>query len=271
MAPDMTLAEPSAARPLRWWSAASIATLSQRLDGCVRAWATRWEASIDELAVFNAHEVPVGVSAPDAWTPWLGHATGLHPWAWVGNGDEPPALGVARALFGRTTEGTVAHELAGRAWVEFGDEFARRLGQVAAAAGPFGAPSPRPWCGDIALRLQLCGAGSFDLWLRVDGDSAAHLLRDQGRPAARALRPVDTPVLAAIAARTVTLRVELAPVEVDLGTLQSLRVGDVLTLPHRLEQPLDVRTPDAPAAVACTAYLGSRDGRRAVELIPSPR
>ncbi len=268
MAPDTTLAEPSAARPLRWWSAASIATLTQRLDGCVRAWATRWEASIDDLALFNAHEVPVG--APNAWTPWLGHATGLHPWAWVSDGDEPPALGLARALFGRTTEGTVAHELAGRAWVEFGDELARRLGQVAsAAAGPFGAPSARLWGGDIALRLQLRGAGSFDLWLRVDGDSAARLLRDQARPAARALPPVETPVLAAIAARSVTLRVELAPVEVDLGTLQSLRVGDVLTLPHRLEQPLDLHAPDAPATVACTAYLGSRDGRRAVELIPS--
>ena len=118
-------------------------------------------------------------------------------------------------------------------------------------------------------RLQLRGAGSFDLWLRVDGDSAARLLRDQARPAARALPPVETPVLAAIAARSVTLRVELAPVEVDLGTLQSLRVGDVLTLPHRLEQPLDLHAPDAPATVACTAYLGSRDGRRAVELIPS--
>lgn len=271
MAPDTTLTEPSAARPLRWWSGASIATLSQRLDGCVRAWATRWEAGIDDLTVFNAHEVPVG--ACGAWAPWLGHATGVHPWVWVGDGNEPPALGIARALFGHTTEGTVAHDLAARAWVELGNELARRLGHVAvAAAGPFGAPSARPWGGDIALRLQLRGgAESFDLWLRIDSDSAAGLLRDQTRPAARALPPVETPVLAAIAARTVTLRVELAPVEVDLGTLQSLRVGDVLTLPHRLEQPLDLRAPDAPATVACTAYLGSRDGRRAVELIPSPR
>jgi len=74
-----------------------------------------------------------------------------------------------------------------------------------------------------------------------------------------------TPLRQAIAATQVTLHVELARTELPLGYLQTLAVGDVLTLPVKLNQALRVSGPGD--TTICGASLGTRHGARAIELI----
>ncbi|OWQ46378.1 hypothetical protein CDL60_12900 [Roseateles noduli] len=285
--PDTILTDPAAARALRWWSAGALTTLSQRLDGCLRAWTARWDLTLEDLALSNAQQRPDGApTGPDAWHGWLGQAGSGLPWIWTGatsagshgvhavhgplGQGETLAQSVGRAMFGRAADGSIAYEAAQLATDELGDELSRRFGHALhGSAGRSMPPRVAAWSGSVIARLDLRGAETLTLWLLLDGDSAATLLRDLPRPgAAAALPPLQSTVTAAIAAHTAALRVELAPVVIDLGTLQSLRVGDVLPLPHRLERPLELRAPDD-ARIACLGYLGARDGHRAVELLPT--
>lgn len=279
--PDTPWTDPVTARALRWWSAAALTTLSQRLDGCLRAWTARWDLTLEDLSLSNVQQRPdAAPTGPDGWHGWLGQAGSSLPWIWTGataaaasHGPlghvETLAQSLGRAMFGRAAEGSIAQETAQLATDELGDELSRRFGH--ALHGPAGRSMPprvAAWSGSVIARLDLRGGEALTLWLLLDGDSAATLLRDLPRPAAAPLPPLQSTVPAAIVARTATLRVELAPVVIDLGTLQSLRVGDVLTLPHRLERPLELRAPDD-ARIACLGYLGARDGHRAVELLPT--
>jgi hypothetical protein len=73
------------------------------------------------------------------------------------------------------------------------------------------------------------------------------------------------PIVHAIAARPFAISIELAGVELDLGALQSLQIGDVLALAQRLDEPLLARSRDGGAPL-CSAFLGRRGRHKAVEL-----
>ena len=75
------------------------------------------------------------------------------------------------------------------------------------------------------------------------------------------------PVVEGISQLAVRASVELAGCEIDLGDLQALKVGDILRVPHALEQPMLVQVGDRPV---CAAYLGRRGNSRAVELLHAP-
>ncbi|SEK92877.1 flagellar motor switch protein FliN [Roseateles sp. YR242] len=263
----------AAPQALRWWSASALTALSQRLDGCVREWAARWELRVEGTDVMNASEASTGMpEAPAAWSAWLGQPGSPSPCAWTGDMGEPMSRALCRALFGRSAEGTIAAEMSVHAREDLADSLSRRLGHAAASTAAELAPASRAlWSGAAIVRLRLQGTETLTLWLRIDGDSVATLVRDLPRPTGAPFPALNAPVpvLAVLAHRTLTLRVELAPVVIDLGTLQSLRIGDVVPLPHRLDQPLEVRAQDE-TRLACLGYLGSRDGHRAIELIPSP-
>jgi hypothetical protein len=255
-------------RALRWWSAANLSLLSRRITGGCDAWAARWSLAIDAADCFNAHEAP---DAPTAWHAWQGRAGSHRPWCWTSTPADTPAGWLAVTLFGRAHERSIAAEVAARAWTEFGDDLARLFGEAPGldmpAVGPL--PASGPWSGGVAVRLRCRGADTSDLWMHIDADSVAALLRDAPHRAAPPLtQKAPTPVLHALAPRPLTIRVELEAPVIDIGTLQSLRIGDVLTLPHRLDQPLHLRPDGQGDALSCAAYLGSRDGHRAVELVP---
>ena len=281
---DSTSTDTRAARPLRWWSASALTTLSQRLQVPLRDWCDRWELTLDGVELSPAQDA--SHDAPLTWQCWLGQAATGMPWVWTASPDlaapagdiagnqgasgtsGAPTSTLGRVLFARAPEGSIARATAELAAQDLGDELSRRFGHaVSVAAQHAVAPKTGVWQGAVVARLALRGAESASVWLTVDGDSVAMLLRDLPRKTAEPLPPVRVPVTTAIAARTTALRVELSPVVVDLGTLVSLRVGDVLTLPQRLEQPLQLRAPGDPRLV-CLGYLGARDGHRAIELLP---
>jgi hypothetical protein len=80
-----------------------------------------------------------------------------------------------------------------------------------------------------------------------------------------------TPVWQALARRTVRLRVETPPLELELCALTALRVGDVLLTSHTLDTPLavSVHVGRRPGEPLCRGFLGRSGGIRAVELLPN--
>ena len=127
--------------------------------------------------------------------------------------------------------------------------------------------------GALVLTLRWCGA---NLILLLAAEAIAAFL---GRPASATpapgigKKPVSlAPILQVVRSEPLSLRVEMAEVEVDLGTLASLRLGDVLRTSHRLDAPL-MMTSAEPAGqqarpVICTGFLGREGDWRAIELLP---
>ncbi|HEX7640600.1 MAG TPA: FliM/FliN family flagellar motor C-terminal domain-containing protein [Burkholderiaceae bacterium] len=73
-----------------------------------------------------------------------------------------------------------------------------------------------------------------------------------------------SPLPDALAATRARLSAELDGVEITLGQLTTLHSGDVLTLNHKLAQPLKIYTTSR--HVAALAYLGKQEGQRAAQL-----
>ena len=127
-------------------------------------------------------------------------------------------------------------------------------------------PATGPWCGSVAVELPLAG---HSLCLMLNAPCVAGLLP----PAV----PADAPgrlgaadlvaPQAAMSGQIVALKVELSACELDVGTLQSLRIGDVLPLSHSLDEPARVLGPGDQHV--CDAYLGKQGSRKAAELTRS--
>ena len=125
-----------------------------------------------------------------------------------------------------------------------------------------------PWSGALWLQWPWC----HGVWrLRLPYRAVVALLGEEApgpatRPTVRdaALLPLGQ----ALGEQRLAVRVELQPVDLSLGQLQDLRLGDVVALDHALDQPLRVVTADG--VPVCGAWLGQREGRIAVELDGRP-
>ena len=72
-------------------------------------------------------------------------------------------------------------------------------------------------------------------------------------------------VVNALGTHALGLRAMLTGVELSLRQIQSLRVGDVVPLRHRLDEPALLETRDA--FVVCQGWLGQQSGCVAVEMV----
>ena len=131
----------------------------------------------------------------------------------------------------------------------------------AIAAGTLPAAAFRTWSGGV--RIALPHVDTVALYLT--GPAVARLDPPRHTPRPSNWAPL-APLTAAAAHTDVVLAARLHPVELTLGAIGSLRVGDVVVLPHALERPLDVVTADG--AVLCEAYLGRVGPHRSLELLP---
>ncbi len=282
----------AAHRPLQWWSATALDTLARTINRAWQDWAARWGVAAQAVEAFNAHETLADQQVlPGFWRPWLADAHAAAPWSWISAGGDEPSSVVAALMFGTASDGataparvsgtSLAAEVAQRAWAEFEDDLARLMGHAPSGGvgvGEFAqgvGPKLGRWSGAACVRLRWGQPAAPDLWLHLGADSIAPLLKNVPKRWTGLMAPIDTTVVDAIAHKPFVLRVELNSTELDLGALQSLRVGDVLTLSHRLDMPLLLR-PHGPeagaaAAVACAGYLGARNGRRAIELVQNRR
>ncbi|HRI55471.1 MAG TPA: FliM/FliN family flagellar motor C-terminal domain-containing protein [Anaerolineae bacterium] len=258
----------ASARPLRWWNQAVLQALSRELRARLLSWCGEWGLALGRVRVCNA----AGAYPP-------AHALNLPGAAlWgTGHGEDMMHLLLFEEAPGVRADGrSMAQEIAGKAWASW----VATLGQVlvpseAAASQEFGPPGY--WSGALLLEIELRSpspsdaADEFKLWVqpqRAVSLAAPYAVSDVEKGTTGALQRIET----VLAERRVHLAVQLAEVEIDLGSLQSLQIDDVIPLPHPLGQALELRLSPAEAtepssAPLCWAHLGRRGEHKAIELV----
>lgn len=292
-------------RPLLSWSAAQRAALCSAIDAIAAQWSGDW--SVDIASLDGGAQVAGTDAADSKWNAlpgvlgigWaLQRASDLDrstvPAQLVKPAPQPSTL-LLKAIFGNVGEGgasssagaqasrqTMAQDVAQAAW----DDWCARLGT--AFGVPDGAPDffgdfDDPWSGVVVVRMAWCGE---TLLLAFDGACMSRWIEREGMRAARQPPSMPgeklAPLREALASSTVAVAIELSPIDVDLGALASLRVGDVLRTTHALESPLTVRRVTGPissdrtrieadkALPLCEAFLGRQGHRLAIELVRMP-
>ena len=187
------------------------------------------------------------------------------PCAWPG----PHALAdaLAHALY-RMADAPPAGTLAAESVRHVADDLLHRLAEAwlvkrwAAQDEPQDTPPVHPlplrWQALLDVRLTVAG---MPLAASVPGLR----LRAAATPAPRPLTPAAT--LAAFQKATAPLEAIVGHAELSLGDLAHLQPGDVLLLDTRLLDPLTLRI--ASGAVTLPIALGTGDGARAVQLLPT--
>jgi hypothetical protein len=174
------------------------------------------------------------------------------------------ALGAALFALRHHSNAEAAHSVAAAAFDDLRHTMAAVLQMAPTQAALQGeGPLTDIWCGCVAVELPLAG---HPLRMMLNAACVAQLA-----PAVRAPGETGAPGLVALevamSGQIVTLKVELGACELDIGTLQSLRIGDVLPLAHALDAPARVFA--AGNQHVCDAYLGKQGSRRAAELTRS--
>ena len=261
-----------AARPLRHWPDAALARARARVEQAWSDWCARWQLASGAVTVLNACDDERVPGA--AWQRVADHPLWLTA---VSRHAEAPGNVVQAMLFrqGGAPSSPVARDVAAEAIADL----MRSLAQLADARNqdkrsvrPGETPSigdSHRWSGSLSVRIEAVGADSSTSWCLHCGDAVASALCG-GTPSAstRTHAPL-VDVTEALRRQPLDFKVCFEESPLTLGSLQSLRVGDVLPLAHRLDQPLRVVAPSAAgdAPLFCAAYLGSRNTFRAVELV----
>lgn len=180
----------------------------------------------------------------------------------------------------------MARQMGAQAW----EAWSRSISQIL-SRGAEGIPDAElsslpgemaPWSGDLTITFPW-GEGRWALCLgasAVERILAGHGFQEKTRacplpeaPARALISLVD-----ALRPKALHVRVELTSVTLSLGQLQTVALGDVIALDHRLDAPAVVLlgslqaasdSNNAPPTPLCAAWLGQRQGKMAVELHPS--
>lgn len=265
----MLLAATHAVQPLQWWTDAELDAVRVPVEDACLAWVRDWigGASKVETSVVRAHERP---------------PTNLQPWIPLGNRGERGAWMQARAgavedvlhiLFpsepGHSASPSmqgIAYAVAAKAQTALIETLQARVGLDASAdqAQPDAALF-KPWSGAVLISVTVPGRSAIAVLLNC-ATARSFLAPDAGRkePRQPQASAALAPLAQALADRTLLLRIGLSSCELDIGTLESLRVGDIVSLPHSLDAPLLVST--AQGVHVCVGFLGRQDGVKAIEL-----
>lgn len=254
---------------LRWWTGPQLAELAARFEQVTHEWCVAWGLPAPAALVsMRTHECPAAQAGD--WRLWAAQKERQV----LLRSTESPAAQLRSALFepaaktGECAHDSMASQLAQQAWCALQEAWRGVCGiapvalsdeAMAALAGR------RAWSGAVVL--------GFDDWvldfqLYLNAACAAALMHTPPRVQIPAFsQPPVTDFFDALQDASLLLRVALSDVEIDIGSLQSLALGDVIRLPHLLEAALNVHVGDD---IVCAAYLGQRQGQRAVELQRSP-
>lgn len=249
------------ARRLLAWSEAQLAAVAREVESALRTWREGWGLTVGDTDVTclpgaEAHPTP-------CWEPLGGGDAGA---AWI----ELPSCfeaSLARALWGRDDFlGPIATKLVGACAA---DLHARLRGALLleSGRGPAACPSSgSAWSGDVVVLLGdgqrvLLEAAAVE---KVLHSCARHLVRQEALRTQAALTPVGS----AVARMRIALRAQLADCELEVASLQDLRVGDVVPVPHRLDAPLLVC--DSREEPVFAGFLARRGGGKALELSAIP-
>lgn len=269
---------PGATRALRWWNEAALAGLNRQLDGAWRSWCAGWGFDSGPVRCSNASEAATFHADVRHW--YQAGRFGSDG-VWIGIPGHEPSGWIKRGAFGDAAAGqpsTVAERVALEAWQDLQRELASAFeADVVADRGvSSGLPAGHrlPWSGAVVARLTLAGDIAEPLVVHLGPAVAAHRcasVRSAGG-LEKVARGALSPVADALGHCKVTLDVHLGEAEIELGMLQSLRLGDVVMLSHGLDQPASVRWPasrdTAQNAVLFDGHLGRHGTRKAIEVVP---
>ena len=293
-------AETPGVRSLRQWQAVQLDAVRATLSDLLADWSADWCVQGESAQEFGGSAVsvsPIGDWPADdliahQWQLWQSEESGAVWWCAMRGADAQnqvrPALqqSLLDAMYGAggreaTPRGALAQQMAHEAWMDWCQRFAACFGIKAAepssALGELALPDSltRPWSGALALQILLCTGVRIlvvpdaQAVQQLCGECAAVAHRQRSDTA-----PALVPVAEALAPCAAWLSVELAPVDIGLGILASLRTGDVLRTTHRLDSPLRVLAHADPArhegVLLCEAFLGKQDDQRGVELLSTP-
>jgi hypothetical protein len=264
------------AERLSWWPQHHLDSVARTAQGAWSAWMRDW--------------IPAAVSVSDGVTCGLAHdSLGLAELQWEPLGGrgraaawievrQRPVDKIQEALFGADRlpaplgprEG-VAPAVAAQAWSALICTLREALcldcdgGQPSPARGIF-----KPWSGYVLVSPP--GGVPLAQSLLLNAECVHALIGLPGRPGGDGApqSSVGTSSLEeALAGHSLLIRAELAGCELDLGELENLRIGDIVSLAHALDEPLLVSTPDD--VPFCAGFLGRHAGSKAIELIrPAP-
>lgn len=294
----LLVAEAPGVRPLHHWGRVHLEAARATLGDLLANWSADWNVKgagpqapgESVVSVAPVGDWPEDDLVAQQWQLWSGEESGNVWWRALrdAGAQHPTQPVLQRAVLdamygggGRETAlgGTLAQQMAQEAWLDWCRRLAACFGvgaaESSAASGELTLPDflMRPWSGALALQILCAG-----MRILVVSDARASQQLWEGRGVATpSLLRNDTsalvPVAEALAPCVAWLSVELAPIDIGLGVLSSLRTGDVLRTTHRLDAPLHVRAhpdPDRHEGLPlCEAFLGRQGDQRGVELMGS--
>lgn len=241
-------------KSMRWMLTSSAASTSSSRP------LPRWGYSESQLADTKPADFPTTSVFTDPETKAL-HALQV---AMFGEAVRPVTASIDGPL--------MALEIAQSAW----EDWWQRLGVVldlsslTSGGTRDAAPAPGFWSGALEVQISWWGAR---IRLLLDGSSIQQILNDHApeslKPhlqatSGRAPASVKVGVVQALSGNTVELRAELNAVELSLGQIQALILGDVIPIPHRLDAPAKIL--DRDGRILCVGWLGKQQTQMAVEL-----
>jgi len=268
------------ARRLMWWSDRQLATLEILLDEARQKWLAAWiddvrqtSFSVPKVSCRMAHDALSGDESRD-WHP-LSQSSEVNDENQVWIDVRQPDDGMAQLLLKSSSSlktSSLVDALCTEAFADCIAEIKTVLALPAGDASVFRrAPAEtrvipvahsRPWSGAVRVVFPLDDA--LSIALHLGPKRMAALVKTTGAKSGKQAEPITT-LNEALAGHATRLRVELAAVDISVGNLASLTVGDVLVLPHPLTQTLHVKTEDGQSL--CHGYLGQLQGQRAIELV----
>jgi flagellar motor switch/type III secretory pathway protein FliN len=282
------------AYPVRALRDAARAALAAAAEALFARWCRDWGAvgsvQPDRAAqCVTSCDVPQSASIRDAvWYRLVTDDAVSIWWSWqfdstkrtVSAGSANSLDAVQAVLFGgHCATGGLGADAAATAWADWCRRLALQCGATYSTIPPIAEPEgaqalperfSQRWTGAVMLRLAV---GGQILWLAFDAAAAESWLRSDGFEAKAPISKNDAPLTSlgvALRDATVNVRIELQPIEVELGDLMTLVQGDVIRTHHAIDSPLhiSVSADDGGTPVPlCHAHLGMRDGARAVVLV----
>lgn len=267
-----------AVHKLRWWAAAQLDLISKKIDMVNADWSKDWlangesQSALTRLASVSTKKLDTSagwrqVSGAGAQVFWMQtpprHLEHLQD-ALFSASESAPVSSKSRGATGK--------HVASLAWEEYLSKLTELL-SPAKAEMTAGTPPQnlyKSWSGAVQLEIQWCGVkmvlvlnqACVEQLLGTDG-----LAEDENKR--KLTRKVPSSklqsIVQAVQDKKIRIRVELSPCDIELGNLQHIQVGDVIPLPHGLEQPLQVRFANGDAL--CLAFLGRRSNKKAIEVL----
>lgn len=266
-----------AVRPLRWWNDSALTEFAHRLNNGWRRWCSEWGFEGSAVQCWNARKADDLYGAVRHWA-----KVGALPidGIWLGVPERVPTHWIGRGMFGITPESTmseVSMHVTRDAWQDLLRELAMSVEVEAMRAIDTPSTTPPagdlfPWSGSVAARLSLARGPIESLVVHLGPEVARSCAPPSRRSSAQEPQGALISMAQALSHRRVDLEVHLAAAEVELGMLQSLRIGDVVVLSHSLHQPATVcwsttaEQRDVPALFG--GHLGRLGTCKALEAIP---